>query len=86
MAESLHRSAMSKPKRVAIVLCESARPETSPYWLAAAMFTGAPEVARAPTGFRYNFHEILGGIRVGNISEVIFGADVFPFHRDIRRC
>lgn len=46
--ESQSRNAVSKPDSAAIT-CESARPEASPCWLAAAMFIGAPEVARTPS-------------------------------------
>lgn len=53
--ESQSRNAVSKPDSAAIT-CESARPEASPCWLAAAMFIGAPEVARTPSSLTLLVH------------------------------
>ncbi|CAF4935897.1 unnamed protein product [Pieris macdunnoughi] len=49
-AESLDSNAMSKPK--SSQSCESARPEAAPCCFD-AMFTCAPEVARAPIVFKF---------------------------------
>lgn len=68
---------MSKPAAAAII-CESARPETSPCWLVAAMFIATPEVARAPTVFRYHFHE-LSEVQVGNIQQLFSSPTFFRF-------
>lgn len=65
---------MSKP--AAAIICESARPETSPCWLVAAMFIAAPEVTRASTVLdTISTSEV----QVGNIQQLFSSSTFFRF-------